>query len=479
MQTKLIACACASLSLLLYTSCNHPKDSAAPVKNTERLEQLAAIPLTGGFSLIEKPVDAFIESAMQHFTVASQSGCTVIARGGLKIKVIPADLETEDGEPVKGSIRVNILELTSSLDLFRANAATNSNGRLLVSGGSYYVGMEAAGRRLRLRQGHTVQMEIPRIKEEGMELFYGNRDATGNLNWGNPVRTLQNSPFLIRTNADANTTADYALAYARAGFPQMPVYKPRCHLFTKPDAKVIFQNQPISLPEMVKLLQARGVNKVLDTVYGEMNIKTGKMYFQPDADSTGPVYEKAVYGYVRNFRFYRIIAADLAQQERDSLRCRMLGYRDSLATAQKRYSKLLEELRIDQAGLATQLASYYAPTAVGKLGWINCDHFYDRPCNADIPISMSEDFKGAPLQYFIIFRSFNGLMNGCIKTDQPVLTNMPEGEPVTMIGFTRKGNNVYQFKKDFTLERNKPVQVQFSAIPEADIRKMFGKNAVI
>ena len=73
--------------------------------------------------------------------------------------------------------------MTTSNDLFKSNAATVSNGRLLASGGSYFIGMENNGQKIRLKKGHSLPVDFPVFAKEEMELFYGERDSAGSMNW--------------------------------------------------------------------------------------------------------------------------------------------------------------------------------------------------------------------------------------------------------------------------------------------------------
>lgn len=316
-----------------------------------------------------------------------------------------------------------------------------------------------------------------------MQLFYGNRDEQGNMNWGQPVNNLQTQYTIINTaNSDWENSnqENYGLAYARAGFPKRPVhiFIPHTHLFSSVGTKVFFQDRSMSIREMVNILQQKGVDKILDTVYGITNRKTRKTFYKLFLDEDKTDYDSDKY-WKDTSLFFRIIPSQLAKTEKDSVRQVFGEYQQKQLEARARYEKLLAELKIERPSLSRQLALYYAPAGVTELGWINCDHFYDRPCDADIPISMSNDFRGLGIQYFIIYRAFNGLISGTLDASQTVLKNMPAGEPVTLVGFVRKGDIIYQFRKDFTTEKNKPVEADFKEISAEEITKMFGKNAVI
>jgi len=123
------------------------------------------------------------EEPAQVFRVTSTEHSQVIGRQGTVINLNPDYLETVDGEPVTGEITVVLKEQTNQRELVLGNTQTVSNGQLIVSGGAYYIGMAADGKELRIKKGKSLDMEFPKVTEDEMELFYGQRDSLGQMNW--------------------------------------------------------------------------------------------------------------------------------------------------------------------------------------------------------------------------------------------------------------------------------------------------------
>ena len=57
-----------------------------------------------------------------------------------------------------------------------------------------------------------------------------------------------------------------------------------------------------------------------------------------------------------------------------------------------------------------------------------------------------------------------------------VLKNMPVGEPVTLIAFAKNKGIIYEAKKDFIIEKNKKIPVEFRVISQEELNKMFRNN---
>lgn len=181
MPTLRSAFPCALLAILFF-SCN-TKTKSTSNKNDLTVTESTIVKMLPKESLdIQALHTKFIEAATQHFSVSAKKISLLKSKGGLKITVNPSVLEKEDGSSAKGDIDINIIELTGVNDLFKSNAATVSNGKLLISGGSYFIEMRNDGNKLRIKNGQALQVEFPLLQKEDMELFYGERDSAGNMN---------------------------------------------------------------------------------------------------------------------------------------------------------------------------------------------------------------------------------------------------------------------------------------------------------
>ncbi len=127
----------------------------------------------------------------QKFTVSSSKPSTVVGKAGTKIHVQPQNLSMPDGSPVISKIEVQLIECTKKSELLGAGLQTVSNGKLLESGGSYFVDMQAAGQPLKIKPGKTVEVEFPHLAKKEMELFYGAKNAAGQMNWEETAITFQ------------------------------------------------------------------------------------------------------------------------------------------------------------------------------------------------------------------------------------------------------------------------------------------------
>ena len=86
------------------------------------------------------------------------------------------------------------------------NLSTVSNGTILETGGMLFVEAEAEGKELKLKPGVEMTISVPAPKAlEGMELFNGERDIDGDMNWI-PVNQAVNNE---QSRSVFQTTASY------------------------------------------------------------------------------------------------------------------------------------------------------------------------------------------------------------------------------------------------------------------------------
>lgn len=138
-----------------------------PLKELEQVDNLLS-------EITEKP---------QKLTAPSDKKTTITGAKGTIIHVDPNRLETVDGSPIGNNIQIELLELTDYSSLVLNNAQTISNGRILVTGGAYYINMTSDGHQLKMKQGKGVEVEFPKLTEDEMGLFLGERDSLGQISW--------------------------------------------------------------------------------------------------------------------------------------------------------------------------------------------------------------------------------------------------------------------------------------------------------
>lgn len=404
---------------------------------------------------------SFNQLNTQRFTAGHQNISVITAQKGLKVTVDPSVLEKENGGAVNDRINVEIIELTNTEELFKANAATVSNGKLLSSGGSYFIGMSCDGQKLRIKKGREMAVEFPVLKSTEMELFYGERDSLQNMNWkraGVNLRQPKPEDMIAFTDSSRYDNPGFfpAFAYNKNG---------EAIIYPTLKKKIYYYEQMMTLEELIDTVNRNGLKLVVDTVQMWPKI-TSPLLAGQRVDTN---FLLARYGPEKQFilKTYMDIAKEKEQK--------------ALAEQREEQRKKAMEDRQAQS-LAGQIQKYYNPAGIQNLGWINCDRFYDYPQDTQVELNLPITFQSSGMQYFLLYPSFNGLMNGKLVANEEgsfVLNKLPAGEKLILIAFTKKEGRLYHCREEFIIRKNQPVKLDFAEISMAEMNAMFGRNVRI
>jgi hypothetical protein len=457
MPTQRIAFALACCFFILL-SCNNKKD------NNNSTNKLAAANFDTVLVQPDESVDIagyaanFMDNITQTFTAEARKISVIIAKQGLKVTVNPAVLEKENGDPVDSRITVSIIELTNSTDLFKSNAATISDGRLLASGGSYFVGMTCGGQKLHIKQDKSMQVQFPKLKSDDMQLFYGQRNEEGNMNWvktGVQLEPQEEMPEEISfTDSNRYTLNDYGPRYELLKKVELKLYR-------NLSEEVYFYDRKMSIKELVDTVNKHNTKLYIDTVFAWPK-SLAEIAKDKRIDTN---YFFHLYGPSKQF-FLKTCKDAQKEKELD-------------AAQSKKQQEAVANWKPQT--LAGQLKKYYAPSAVQSLGWLNCDFFYRNEEKLDVPVELPITFNKGNIQYFVIFNTFNGLLNGKLNYNETKkgLINLPAGQSVTLVAFTKNNGQLFQCKEMFVVQKDKPVQLNFKEISAEEMTTIFGKNVRI
>lgn len=447
------------LCTIIVFSCNNKKEKADNIVATETKLDTVQIPPEESLDLSDC-VNSFTTNITQRFSASAQKISVITAKKGLKVTVDPTVLEKNDGTPAEGKIDVHIIELTTVEELFKSNAATMSNGRLLSSGGSYFIAMYCNGQELRIKKDKAIQVSFPMIKNDEMELFYGQRNIADNsMNWIAAGERLSKnvSPVDELSFTDSNYNA---------GNDNYPLYtyqeEKKAKIYPTLNDKVYYYTKLLTLKQLVDTVNKNGAKLYIDTVHMWPKV-TVRLLAGQRIDTN---YLLSVYGPEKQF----ILKNCKAMQDEAERKARQK------TDMQQAIDKWQPQT------LAGQIQKYYSPTAVQRLGWINCDRFYDNSTPAEVELDLPITFNKGSIQYFLIYRSFNGLMNGklqCNETGKIILGNLPVNQPITLIAFTKNNGQLYHCKEDFVTGKNKTLKTDFKNISVEEMNKIFGKNVRI
>lgn len=132
-----------------------------------------------------------LKDEYQKFEINPTRDTLIVGRNGTKIHYKKNILQFEDGSQPSETVVLRLVELKNQTDFARNNIQTISDGKLLVSGGSYFIDFVSDEQKLLLKPNDHLNAEFPKQMEEDLFLFYGVVDFSGSINWTNDSSQLK------------------------------------------------------------------------------------------------------------------------------------------------------------------------------------------------------------------------------------------------------------------------------------------------
>jgi len=126
---------------------------------------------------------ADLSDKSQEWLINSNQESQVQGQNGIIIHINPNNLETIDRSKLGEYIKVELVEVIDKSDLIFQNLQTVSNSNIIITGGAYSINLTNNGKQLKLKKNKKLTVELPKLTEEKMELFTGERDILGQINW--------------------------------------------------------------------------------------------------------------------------------------------------------------------------------------------------------------------------------------------------------------------------------------------------------
>ncbi len=405
----------------------------------------------------------------QQFKLASDSIIEVKGEKGTLLRFHPNDLETNSGEQFSGdSLTVELIELTTKQDLLLANAQTVSNGKWLISGGAFKIDIKANNEPLVLKEGKTIDVTFPKnTKELNMELFYGERDKRGYMNWVPTSREIRPDPFVIYISENSILDEEFTIRYQvdmykdvlvsdTLGFMNIKDMKQR---FPKGNFYNINRDTIRLLNERVFIIDDKYncdtswlnenitfKTKNIDSLYNKKEVVIDSVLI----DLKSPIWVEC-----------RIIKGEvtkqISKQHSDSLK--NIFSREYYDEQLRKYSLSIEQTQL----LNKQISSFYRTIKISKLGWINIDKF--SPEEEKVTVKLDFNLKINHRQIYVIDERNNTVLN--VYNNE---INLPINKSFKIMAFGMKDKQLYGFKKSVRYKKNGVLDVNYKKINESQIK---------
>ncbi|MBK8706775.1 MAG: OmpA family protein [Saprospiraceae bacterium] len=389
----------------------------------------------------------------------------VTAKSGTQLWVEAGSFTLPDGSSPKGNIELSIEESYNLPDMMLAGLHTTSKGKMLVSGGMIYVEATAGGQPLAVKDGAALQLAMPtNMRQEGMQLFYGAPGAGGNLNDWISTQQMAASSLQERIKSPPQ--------------PPLPVMRTVAQVKTnyvgkapqKPEKPRAFTRREPTPPNRDKIKYEPGFFERIFTSKTKLEAKREAKYqvavrrYDDRREKYWDGYkshETALQRYEQQLADYQVAYNDwfekreaavntsqLSEEEKKRMMAQyeidMKNFNLQMAAWEEARNKRLQEFENNFTAVGkTDAASVdYYFYAVTRLGWINCDLFYNIEPE-DQTTLVIHDNDDAEERVFVIFKEMKSIMPATLVDGKYQSGKVPKKAAVKIIGYKVQEGKAY------------------------------------
>lgn len=428
------------------------------------------------------------EGDRQFFTFSSEQSVAITGADGTTVW-IPSDIFVHaDGRAAEGEIQLEMREAYTYADMIAQGLSTHSGASMLETGGMVYLEASLGDEKLQIREGGELVVSMPTGEQlEGMQLFTGATDANGNLlDWTPTGQGFQKDKMATLRIADPPAMPEIRteltfFKYDVSGEPVEPS-KPRAPIYpTKPKRESV-QYNPGFFKKLVmgrKKIEARE-----EAIYAKKleQYKT-RLERYPELKAAHELemekYREELAAYQEAKLAYEAGLKAQWQAHQDRQREK---YKDALKVAEVKYRRTMEAY---EAYKAKKIAAYEAAVeqgpmdqrslknyffAVNKMGWINCDRFYDVAAADKEPLLVMDNDEQEEM-IFVLFTDIRSALRtrkgeGFYKTQ-----SVPKGANAKVIGLKVQDGRPLLAVKDITVGELDQIELEYEPRRLSEIRE--------
>lgn len=436
---------------------------------------------------------------MQTFTLDAGKDNTIKGEKGTELTIPKNTFTDAQGNLVTGNITVQLKEALSISDIVTGGLTTTSNGEILSSGGMLYVNAKQGDNDVFIGKSKSIGVSVPTdnfVPE--MQIFTGNEDADGNINWIEPKDIIKKPVAKPTPNKTAKPTKaakptqgdmfGAILDYVEDGDKDDTYPAP----YTKPlkpyknDGGIVIAvniDNPELLPEFIpfsnvswKLVDESAFSK-------EDNGKDWK-HVSVKRSAKDNIYVLTFKGTEKNsdeikeYEVYPVL-------EGEEYEVALADYNKKIAAYEKEMKLQEEKRKSEERDLiniskAEDFANDYI-FEVTRLGWVNCDYFYRNANPTDVLVrtTINNTSENNVYAYMVIKEDKVCLAgfpdeNGDFMFGYPgnPYIKMPLGIKVTILGVSAQEDGTLKFaSKDVTITKETSVLLELKQATEEDMKK--------
>jgi hypothetical protein len=451
-----------SLLCLILSACNQPStsnerevslESIAPTEviDEKRTDELTTSPVNSFTRLpvhsnVSIPPSLLAYDYLEKETkpliceLSNQQDTVIITADGTRLEIPEGAFEYADHSLPQGKVNFEVTTYTDDFSILKKGLSTTSNGRLLETGGMLYCAASCDGRGLQLRKNMMVRIPTQQLKEN-MELFYGDVGEDGSVNWipaGQPVEgpvseTQDALPAKRRVASAAlarDTSSEFKVMSSVSSVTSVRLHITNKHFESdRPSqwSKSVFNALRAADKQLweddIFCTQVKVSMRLLENARYELQILPADI---PLIDS---IVRMATRDYWDKNKFPEV---DSDHQIRYTADYFLRMFKKGFDLSGEVKSKFSKSAMVMKSKRDEQMVLSYA-MSLNRLGWINCDRFYNNPePPVNIIVELPKNFNGRVQLMVDDFRSF---LNGNVGKSTAEFASVPRGTKYTLLVF--------------------------------------------
>ncbi len=384
------------------------------------------------------------------FELSANSDTTIFGQQGTRLFIEKETFQFADGTPVTESIKITLKEFYKKSDIALADLSTESDGRLLETGGMLNIMATSKGKEIEIKSDKRIVVHFPKAKDDfkQMNLFFADKESTDSSvnNWA--IDTVS----LVKTTMQLSSWGYYWLSlYDSTEFEYIPKNFVDTGYYWNPldvyvnafnFSKSAIEEVSVNGVEMKFIIGENGkirnpyiIDKTTKNTKKEiLTFLNNLPELNPGKDKDGNIVERVG---ILSISEGQIIPLYKSREEY------LKSFDRKYSSFEKQPIKSMNDAELN----------YYIFSVV-KLGWINCDIFLELEKTIDYFVQTPAS-KGTKIK--MIFKDIDGVLMADSTDGGFVFSKVPLGKQVTIFAIKNTDGQFQTAFQEVTIS-DKPLQ---------------------
>lgn len=384
----------------------------------------------------------FLSTKSETFEINQKRDTLIYCKKGV-VLFLPANcIQFQDGSSFAKPVRLEVKECNSLKDFLGENLSTVSGNKLLETAGMINIKATVDNKEVYLKKDKEYAIYFPKNekKQKGMNLFYGNRNSDGQMDWTLKTDSKKNVAIAVPSENDLKDKLLYkskiqvngtsGRGYARTTYKMKNSDQTLFTYFEKnfkaPKKMVsdFCANEYHGYQYQVNLLvKFDTTGKVKNIQIEKSSTKEYDKYFLDFLYSMPPIDITSI-GIFSTMEVFHLGFGGINSFDQEKFDTQF----------KKKYCSFKDKAitKINKSEL-----NYYVFTAT-KFDWINCDKF-GNTSGEKINFYVTANHT-SETSIKIVFSEFNSIIDGTLSGDKYIFSNVPINAKIKIIGISFKNS---------------------------------------